>query len=260
MLANVLGTNIFYEVVGEGLPVVFFHGLGSTSNVWHAQRLGLSKFFRIITVDLPGSGRSDKHERDYSMDRWTEQILGLANALKLEKFVLVGHSMTTVLAQQFAGTHPDRLRGLVLCGPLTELGEEGKLNFNKRAEGVTKEGMMAVADAVLGGALTSATREANPALAGMVREMLLSNDTACYAGHCLALRDGSAKSFQSKIQCPTLILVGDQDFVTPLSNCQDIANAVSDARIKVIPGTAHNTMMERPEDFNATLIEFLMNL
>ncbi|MGF1582313.1 MAG: alpha/beta fold hydrolase [Gemmataceae bacterium] len=260
MLVNVLGTNIFYEVVGEGLPVVFFHGLGSTSNVWHAQRLGLSKFFRIITVDLPGSGRSDKHERDYSMDRWTEQVLGFADALKLDKFVLVGHSMTTVLAQQFAGTHPDRLQGLVLCGPLVELGAEAKENFNKRAEGVQKEGMIAVADAVVGGALSAATREANPALTGMVREMLLSNDTACYAGHCLALRDGSAKPFQAKITCPTLILVGDQDFVTPLANCQEITQAVSDAHIKVIPATAHNTMMERPEYFNATMIEFLMNL
>ncbi len=59
MLANIQGTSIFYEVVGDGLPLVFVHGLGGTSNVWQAQRAGLAKYFKVVTLDLPGSGRSD---------------------------------------------------------------------------------------------------------------------------------------------------------------------------------------------------------
>src|SRR5262245_42386514 len=114
MIANILGSEIFYETTGDGPPVVFYHGLGGTSNVWHPQKLALSRFHKIITVDLPGSGRSSKTEREYTMERWVEQILGLADHLKLEQFVLVGHSMTTVLVQKFAGKHGDRLRGLIL--------------------------------------------------------------------------------------------------------------------------------------------------
>jgi len=117
-----------------------------------------------------------------------------------------------------------------------------------------------VADAVLGGALTPATREANAALAGMVREMLLSNDTACYAGHCLALKEGSAKAEQANIKVPTLVLVGDQDGVTPLANARAIAAAVPGTKIRIIPATAHMTMLERPEAFNAALLEFLAAL
>jgi pimeloyl-ACP methyl ester carboxylesterase len=260
MYANVLGTNIFYEVAGEGLPLVFLHGLGSTSNVWHGQRLGLSKYFKVVTLDLPGSGRSGKAERQYSMERWVEQIAGLADAAGLDKFVLVGHSMTTVLAQKFATRQAARLSGLVLCGPMTELPPAGREAFAKRAETVQREGMLGVADTVLAGGLTSATREANPALTGMVREMLLSNDTACYAGHCHALREGSARADQAQIRCPTLLLVGDQDGVTPLANCRAIATAVTGARIRVIAATAHLTMLERPELFNAALTEFLATL
>src|SRR6266545_1117982 len=261
MHANLQGTNVFYEVVGDGLPVVFVHGLGGTCNVWHAQRLGLSKYFKVVTFDLPGSGRSEKTERNYSMERWVEQLAALADAVRLDKFVLVGHSMTTVLAQKFAAKYGARLAGLVLCGPITELPPAGKEAFTKRAETVLKEGMLPVADAVLGGALTAATREANPALAGMVRELLLANETACYAGHCHALLNGSAKADQAQIKCPTLILVGDQDAVTPLSNARAIAAALpGGARIRIVPATAHLTMMERPELFNAALIEFLAGL
>lgn len=257
MLANMQGTNVFYEVTGDGPAIVFVHGLGGTSNVWHAQRVALNKYFKVITLDLPGSGRSDKNEEKYSMARWVDQIAGLADAIKLDRFTLVGHSMTTVLAQNFAARHGPRLSALVLCGPITELPQAGKDNFLKRAETVQKEGMIAVADAVLGGALTAATRDGNPALAGLVREMLLSNCPKCYAGHCLALREASAKADQANIKTPTLILVGDQDGVTPLANCRAIAGAVAGAQIRVVPATAHMTMMERPEAFNATLVEFL---
>ena len=105
MLANVNGTNIFYEVTGEGLPLVFVHGLGGTSNIWHAQRTALAKYFKVITLDLPGCGRSDKNERHYTMERWVEQIAGLADATKIDRFALIGHSMTTVLAQKFAAKY-----------------------------------------------------------------------------------------------------------------------------------------------------------
>src|SRR5437667_7655753 len=134
MFADILGCKIFYETAGDGLPIVFVHGLGGTGNVWHAQRVALSRSFKVITLDLPGSGRSEKKETAYSMERWAEQLHAFAEALALERFVLVAHSMTTILAQQFAARYPDRLRGLVLCGPLTELAPAGKEAFVKRAE------------------------------------------------------------------------------------------------------------------------------
>jgi 3-oxoadipate enol-lactonase len=260
MFANILGTNIYYEVASDGPPILFVHGLGGTGNVWHAQRQGLAKFFKVITIDLPGSGRSDKTERDYSMERWADQVMGLADALKLDKLTLVGHSMTTILAQKAAAKYGPRLNALVLCGPLTELPPAGKEAFVKRAESVLKEGMLAVADAVLGGALSPATREANPVLAGLYREMLLANDPAAYAAQCHALINGSARADQPNIKCPTLILLGDQDGVTPLSMARAIAGSIARCAIRIIPATAHLTMAERPEVFNATLLEFLAGL
>jgi len=260
MLATILGSSIFYESAGEGRPMIFVHGLGGTGNVWHAQRNVLQKSHRVITVDLPGSGRSAKDDRAYSMDRWAEQLVGLADHLKLDRFTLVGHSMSTILAQIAAGKYPDRIEALILCGPMTELAAAGKEAFAKRKEIVLKDGMIGIADLVLGGALSAATREGNAPLAGLFREMLMSNDPATYASHCQALIEGSSNAEQGGIKCPTLILVGDQDVVTPLMNAQAIAKAVSNARIRIVPATAHLTMAERPELFNALVLEFMADI
>jgi 3-oxoadipate enol-lactonase len=258
MNASLLGSSIFFEIVGEGHPLVFVHGLGGTGNVWHAQRHVLQKTHRVVTLDLPGSGRSGKTETTFSMDRWADQIVGLADHLQFDRFTLVGHSMSTILAQKAAGKYPERIASLILCGPMTELAAAGKEAFAKRKELVQNDGMIAVADLVLAGALSPATREGNAPLAGMFRELLMSNDPKCYAAQCQALLDGSAKADQTSIRCPTLILVGDQDTVTPLANARAITAAVPSARIRIVPATAHLTMAERPELFNALVLEFLV--
>jgi 3-oxoadipate enol-lactonase len=254
------GVAIHCETVGDGPAVVFLHGLGSTSNVWHGQRLTLAKFFRVVTLDLPGSGRSSKTETTYSMEAWVAQLAELADRLQLGKFVLVGHSMSTILAQNFAARHPDRVRGLVLCGPLVELAPAAQEAFTKRADLVKREGMIAVADAVLAGALTAATREGNGVLTGLYREMLLANDPLQYAAQIGALQGGSAKADPPRIACPMLLLVGDQDTVTPLANAREIAAGLRDGRIEIIPATAHLTMAERPDLFNLALANFLAAL
>ena len=257
MQANIHGVGIHYETQGDGPPVVFVHGLGGTSNVWHAQRVTLSKNFRVVTYDLSGSGRSDRSRRQYSIDGWADELAGLMDHLSIPAAVVVGHSMGTVVVQHFAAKYAKRPTAIALAGALVELGPPGKEAFTKRAETVEKEGMIGVADAVLGGALSAGSRERNLALTGMVREMLLSNDPACYAGHCRALIAGSAKADQEKIACPTLLVVGDQDPVTPLALQRKIAAAIKNSRIRIVPNTAHLTMLESPEAFNAILLEFL---
>src|SRR5215472_14009587 len=161
MQVNIHGVTIHYESQGEGPPIVFVHGLGGTSNAWHAQRATLSRYFRVITFDLSGSGRSDKSKKQYSIDAWADEIAGLIDHLKLDAAVIVGHSMGTVIVQKFAAKYPQKAKAIVLAGALVELGPPGKEAFAKRAEMVEKEGMIGVADTVLGGALSPGTRERN---------------------------------------------------------------------------------------------------
>lgn len=249
-----------YETEGSGPPVVFIHGLGATSNVWHAQRMVLSKYFRVIVYDRSGCGRSPASRDGYSIDGWADELAGLLDHLDVSTAVVVGHSLGSMIAQRFAAKYSSRTRALVLAGGEAVLSIEGRDILAERAELIQASGLVAAVEPWLSGVLSAATRAGNPALAGLLRAMFLAYDDATYAQQCLALRDGDVTGDHADIACPTLLLVGDQDPVTPLSWQQQIARGIPDSRIRIIPGTAHMTMLESPAAFNTAVLEFLAAL
>jgi 3-oxoadipate enol-lactonase len=259
-MANINGLHIHYEVQGEGPPIVFVHGLGATSNVWHAQRITLSKYYRVIVYDRSGCGRSQRAREGYSIDAWADELAGLLDHLTVASAVVVGHSLGSMVAQRFAAKHAKRTRALILAGGEAELPPEARQTLTERARVIEAQGLLAVVGPWLTSGLSAATREANPALAGLVREMFLSNDAKTYAQHCLALRDGDVRGDHTRIACPTLLTVGDQDPVTPLSWQRQIAAGIPDSRIRIIPDTGHMTMLESPAVFNTVVLEFLATL
>jgi 3-oxoadipate enol-lactonase len=259
-MAKINGLDIHYEIQGDGPPIVFVHGLGATSNVWHAQRTTLSKYYQVIVYDRSGSGRSQQSREGCSIDAWTDELAGLLDHLAIPTAVVVGHSLGSVVAQRFAGKYAPRTKALILAGGEAEFGPAEKKAFTERARSIEASGLVVVVDAWLNAVLSAATREANPALAGMVREMFLANDAKTYALHCLALRDASVCADHPNIVCPTLLTVGDQDLVTPLSWQQQIAARIANSRIRTIPNTAHMTMLESPAVFNTVLLDFLATL
>src|SRR5438552_9724810 len=187
-MATINGLDIQHEIEGKGPPVVFVHGLGATSNVWYAQRTILSKNYQVIVYDRSGSGRSQQAREGYSINAWTDELAGLLDFLAVPSAVVVGHSLGSMIAQRFAGKYANRTKALVLAGGEAEFGPEEKAALTERARSIEAHGLSAVVGPWLTAALSAATREANPALAGLVREMFLSNEARTYALHCLALR------------------------------------------------------------------------
>jgi 3-oxoadipate enol-lactonase len=162
-----------------------------------------------------------------------------------------------MVAQRFAAKYADRINALVLAGGEAELGPAAKQILTERSQAIQSRGLTEVVDQWLDGVLSTATREGNPTLAGLVRGMFLANDARTYSLHCLALRDGSVLNDQTRIRCPTLLLVGDRDGVTPLSWQIEIARAIAGSQVRTIPNTAHMTMLESPAVFNTALLDFL---
>jgi len=251
---------IHHEIQGDGPPIVFVHGLGATSSVWHAQRMTLSRNYRVIVYDRSGCGRSQQAQGGYSVDAWADELAGLLDYLSITSAVVVGHSLGSMVAQRFVGKHPERTKALILAGGEAELDTNAKNILTERAKLIDAQGLFAVVDSWLSAVLSPATREANSALAGLVREMFLANDAKTYAMHCLALRDGSALKDQANIVCPTLLLVGDHDLVTPIRWQQQIAAGIVNSRIRIIPYTGHMTMLERPDVFNTVFMDFLAEI
>src|SRR6476469_6119996 len=125
-MAIINGLDIHHEVQGEGPPIVFVHGLGATSNVWHAQRTTLSKSYQVIIYDRSGCGRSQPAREGYSIDAWADELAGLLDYLAVPSAVVVGHSLGSMVAQRFAGKYADRTKALVLAGGEAEFGPEAK--------------------------------------------------------------------------------------------------------------------------------------
>src|SRR3954454_1871164 len=163
-MATINGLSIHHEMEGEGPPVVFVHGLGATSNVWHAQRLALSKYYRVILYDRSGSGRSQKAREGYSVDAWADELAGLLDHLAVPAAVVVGHSLGSMVAQRFAGKYAARTRALILAGGEAAFGPDEKKVLTERARAVEAHGLLAVVGPWLRAVLSAATREANPAL------------------------------------------------------------------------------------------------
>jgi pimeloyl-ACP methyl ester carboxylesterase len=259
-MAIINGLDIHHEVQGEGPPIVFVHGLGATSNVWHAQRVTLCHYYRVIVYDRAGSGRSQRARDGYSIDAWGDELAGLLDYLGVPSAVVVGHSLGSMVAQRFAGKYAKRTRALILAGGEAELPPDARHILTERARAIEAQGMLAAVGPWLTSVVSANTREANPALVGLLRDMYLSNDARTYAQHCLALRDGAVRGEHANIACPTLLTVGDQDLVTPLSWQRQIAAGIAGSRIRIIPGTAHMTMLEAPAVFNTVVLDFLASL
>jgi 3-oxoadipate enol-lactonase len=250
--------NFVYELRGDGPAVVFVHGLGGSRNVWNAQLAPLSVNYKVLAFDLPGAGQSDPDPAGYSIPRWVGQIDALTKAVGIDgKFTLVGHSMATVTAVKFALDYPDRVHGIVLVGMLPGPAP----GLVERAKKVEAEGLLSIVDTVLAGQLTAGTREGSPAMTGLFRAALAANHPVAYCGHCRALEKFSVKNDLPKVKCPTLIVAGDQDPVTPLKNSLGYKAAMGpNAKLAVIADAAHTLQIERHREFNAALLEFLAGL
>ncbi len=253
------GTDIYFESQGSGPAIVFIHGLGATSNVWYAQRRILSRYFRVVVYDRSGCGLSAPAGH-YSIDGWADELAELLDHVRISTAVVVGHSLGSMVAQRFTAKYGSRVRALVLAGGEAELPAEGRAILTQRAQLIESQGLTPAVDPWLDGVLSASTREATPALAGLLRAMFLAYDAASYAQQCISLRDGDVSGDHSRIDCPTMLLVGDQDPVTPLDWQRSIAAGIADSRIRIIPDTAHMTMLESPSAFNTAVLEFLAAL
>ena len=216
-----------------------------------------SKQYRVIVYDRSGCGRSQKAREGYSIEAWTEELAGLLDHLDVPAALLVGHSLGSTVALRFAGNYPARTQALFLAGGEAELSSEAKHVLAERARTIDANGLGAVADAWLAGVLSGGQREANPALAGLVREMFLANDATTYAQALSGIARWSSPQRPGKHRLPNAPAgwrpgPGDASDVAAPDRRGHCHEPNSDHSKH-----AHMTMLESPAAFNTALLDFL---
>ena len=248
------------EEEGEGPAVVCVHGLGGSSNTWTPLMPALARH-RVIRVDLPGSGRSQRVEGELSIEGYVETLLAVCARLGVTRAHWLGHSMGTIVVQHIAASQPKLVASVALFGPLIEPPEAARTAMRTRAQKAREGagGMHEITQALLNAAISADTRQRLPVAGAYVRESLMRQDGEAYARSCEALAGAQAAAVD-RIEAPVLLVTGDEDGVAPPQAVRAMADRLHGARstrVVVLPRCGHWTPVERPEECQRELREFL---
>lgn len=243
------------EVEGDGPAVLFVHGLGGSSNSFQALLASLAGF-RSLRPDLPGSARSRLPYGKLTIETLVKSVSDAARALGAAPCHLVGHSMGTLICQHIAAQTPEAVSSMTLFGGFPEPTDAARERLKERARIAREDGMAAVADAVVAAGISSATRTANPIAATFVRESHMRQDAEGFARTCEALAEAKAADFRL-IQCPVLLVTGEEDAVGPPSVAHAMAEKLKGARVRILDRCGHWTPVERPSECGGLLGEFV---
>jgi 3-oxoadipate enol-lactonase len=252
----VLVERMAVEIDGEGEPVLMLHGLGGTSNTFTPVLAAFARH-RTIRFDLPGSGRSHRVEGPLSLALFLDKTRLVMDRTGIERAHVVAHSMGTIIATHLAAAEPGRVASLALFGPLLAPPDPVRASLRARAAQARAGDMQPIADALLAASVSAETRARRPAAVAFVRESLMRQDPEGYARTCEALAE-MGPADPSRIDCPTLLVTGDEDIVAPPQAVRMLSERIAGSRVEVLRGCGHWTPVEKPEECTALLKRSLL--
>lgn len=255
MLVELRGKTLSVEKHGDGEPVVFLHGLGSTANVWEPQVCALANHFTMVRFDLEGAGRSP-FAGTLSIDGWVQDLKALLDMENIAKARLVGHSLGTLILQHFAVAYPARVEKLVFIGVNRAPPEARRQAIRDRAAKVRAEGLDAIVDTVVQGGVSPHTFTDKPEVVAFVRELLTRQPVEGYARCCEAMASAVAADVR-KIRAPVLLVAGRDDGISPVSNSEGLAADLPDAKLRILEQCGHWHPIEQPVALGQAMREFL---
>jgi len=264
VIAQLPGFQIGYDDHGDGQPVVLLHGFPHDRTLWTAQRVALAPQARCIVPDIRGFGHSSTHG-PYSMDQYADDVVALLDYLGIERAVVCGLSMGGYIAMAMWRRHPDRVKALVFCD--TRAGadtDDAKQRRDELAVMVKHGGTRVITDAQITGMVGATTRERRPEVMAALRAIMGRQSAAGVIGALQALRDrpDSRETLRS-ISVPSLVIVGEDDVLTPIKEARAIAEALPSAarvRLEIIASAGHVPCLERPAATTHALSDFLATL
>jgi 3-oxoadipate enol-lactonase len=248
-----------YTDAGLGQPVVLLHGYPFNRSLWNEQASALGNSYRVITPDLRGLGESESTPGPATMNRMAQDVAALLDHLEISRAVVGGLSMGGYVALAFYKQFPSRVRSLILADTRAQADtEEGKQTRFQQADKALAEGMAGIADSMLPKLLTPETVSKRPEVVKRVRDMMLKTKPEGAAGALLGMAEREDQTaLLSQVSCPTLILVGREDPITPVADSEKMNREISGSRLVVIENAAHVSNLERTDQFNEELLRFL---
>lgn len=261
--ATVRGLEIAYVDTGTGPVVLLLHGFPFDKSMWSAQIEVLNAAgFRSLAPDMRGLGETKSTAEVSTMDDMARDAAALLDHLKIDQAIVCGLSMGGYVAFEFVHLFPSRVRGLVLAGSRAPAdNDQEKAGREQQVQTMLRAGMVPISIATLPKLLAQKTVAEKPDVVKRVRKMITQSDPRGAAAAQVGM--GSRRDYKedlSQIKVPTLIIVGREDPIRPVSDAEFMHERIPNSRLEIIEDAAHMTNMEQPEVFNRTVISFLGEL
>ena len=254
-------TRLYYEVHGQGEPLVLIMGLGASTRGWDMQMPVFRRESQVVAFDNRGSGRSDKPARRYSIRLFAKDTAGLMEALGIASAHVYGVSMGGFIAQELALSYPQRVRTLVLgstsCGGrqavaalpkhLTLMATLPSLGPQEAAE---KGLPLLYSDEFI-------ARKRDELIARSLAEAELRSPPDAFGRQVQAAMRHKAYDRLPQIRCPTLVISGSDDKIVLIENSRILAERIPSAELIVLPKAGHGYLVECAEESNAIVLDFL---
>jgi 2-succinyl-6-hydroxy-2,4-cyclohexadiene-1-carboxylate synthase len=248
------GETIYYEVTGEGEPVVLSHGAGGNHAIWFQQVLVLARQFKVVTWDQRSFGRTTNRAGAAGPATFAADLEALLDHLDITSAHLVGQSMGGWTTLRFAIDHPERVRSIVLADT------PGGIMTAEVRHDVEQLGADALAADDLAAwehpAIGPTTSREQPTTAFLYRQI---NSVSAPRDPKIAARlfEVDYADQASKIEVPVLLIVGEEDRLFTPQAIRSAAEVLQNARVLEISGSGHSPYFERPEPWNEAVLEFL---
>ena len=259
--ATVAGRKIRYLVAGAGWPLVLLHAFPLSADMWRPQLADPPEGWQCIAPDLRGFGGSagDVGDPPPTMDDYAADVEGLLNELEIDRAVIGGLSMGGYVAFALFRRAPERFSGCVLAdtraGADTPDGRQARRALSAVAN---KDGASGVADQMLPKLLGETTRRERPAVVREARRLITQSSIGAIDGaiHAMMGRPDSTPDL-ARISTPTLVIVGEEDVVTPLAESESLQRSIARSRLVVLSQAGHLSSLEAADDFSRALSDFL---
>ena len=239
--------------------IIFIHGFPLNKSMWNIQVEALKENYRVIAYDIRGHGNSDPGIDEFFIELFVLDLLRLMEKLKIEKSILCGLSLGGYIALNAVLKHPDRFDGLILndtqCIADTPEIKENRCNA---IISIKEKGVEQYADEIIKKLFAQETFTKNKNVIDAVREMIISTpkQSLCNTLHALAERKETCDQLP-EINIPVLIMVGQEDKITPIAAAQQMHEKILNSKLEIIQQAGHLSNLEDPTAFNTHLVKFL---
>lgn len=253
---------LYYEIEGEGLPLVLIPGFAAGRWIWFKQTEELARNFRVITFDPRGVAGSDKPEGSQTIALLADDVAHLLETIGIDGAHVVGASFGGFVAQEFALRYPSLTRKLVLCctsfgGPNHVVPAAETLQALASTKGLNSEERMranlllAFSPEYVRSQVLEIDRVVRLRAANEVPEHI-------YLSQLQAAMNFNAEQRVAQIASPTLVLSGDADVIVPVQNSRNLAARIPGAKLCILEGGSHTFFIEQAREFNHLVTEFLL--